>query len=49
MLKLNPEMAVEMPEQIILVQNYTAVLMVQRPDLYLLPFGRYSGIKNEKN
>ncbi len=41
-LKLNPERAVEIPEQIILVQNFTADLMAQRPDFYLPPFGRYS-------
>jgi hypothetical protein len=40
MLKLNPERAVEIPEQIILVQNFTADLMA--PDFYLLLFGRYS-------
>jgi hypothetical protein len=32
-----------------LVQNFTAFLMVQRPDFYLLPFGRYSGKRNGKN
>jgi hypothetical protein len=54
MLKLNPERVVEIsseresleifsePEKIILVQNFTADLMAQRPDFYLLPFGRYS-------
>ena len=41
-LKLNPERAVEIPEKIILVQNFTADLMAQRPDFYLPPFGRYS-------
>ncbi len=39
-LKLNPEKAVKNPEQIILVQNFTPDLMAQRPDFYLLPFGR---------
>jgi len=39
-LKLNPERAVEIPEQFILVQNFTADLMAQRPDFYLPPFGR---------
>jgi hypothetical protein len=37
MLKQNPERAVEIPEQIILVQNFTVDLMAQRPDFYLLP------------
>ena len=41
-MKPNPERAVEIPEQIILVQNFTADLMELRPDFYLLPFGRYS-------
>jgi hypothetical protein len=48
MLKLNPERAVEIPKQIILVQNFTADLMAQRPDFYLLPFGRYSWMKTGK-
>jgi hypothetical protein len=47
MLKLNPKRVVEILEQ--LVQNFMAVFMAQRPDLYLLPFGRYSAIKNGKN
>ena len=38
MLKLYPERAVEILEQIILVQSFTADLMAQRPDFYLLPF-----------
>ena len=42
LMKLNPERAVEIPEQIILVQNFTADSMAQRPDFYLPPFGRYS-------
>jgi hypothetical protein len=42
MLKLNPESSVEITEQINLVQNFTADLMAQRPDFYLLPLGRYS-------
>ena len=41
-LKLNPERAVEIREQIIIVQNFTADLMAQRPDFYPPPFGRYS-------
>jgi hypothetical protein len=49
MLKLNPEIVLQIPEQIILVQNFTAVLMAQRPGLYLLiPFGRNLCIKNGK-
>jgi hypothetical protein len=32
MLKPNPEMTVEIQEQIIFVQNFTMVLMTQRPD-----------------
>jgi hypothetical protein len=47
-LKPNPERVVEIPEQIFLVRNFTVVLMGE-PDLYLLPFGTYSGNKNGEN
>ena len=47
-MKPNPERAVENPEQIFHVQNFTVVLMAQRPDFYLLPFGSYSGMKMGK-
>ncbi len=47
-MKRNPERAVQIPEQIILVQNFTADLMAQRPDFYPLPFGRYSWMKTGK-
>jgi hypothetical protein len=48
-LKLNPEMAIEIPEQDFLVQNFMAVLMAQRQDFYLLPFGIYLVNKYGKN
>ena len=47
--KLNPEMVVEIPEQIFIVRNFMADLMAKRPDFNLLPIGRYSGKKNGKN
>jgi hypothetical protein len=47
MLKLNLEMAIEIPEMIILVLNFTVVSMAQRPDFYLLPFGKFREIKWE--
>ena len=48
MLKPNPEMTVEIPKQMCLVQNFKADLMTQIPDLYLLLFGKYSEMKTGK-
>jgi hypothetical protein len=48
MLKSNPEMAVEIPEQFFLVQKFTAVSSAQWQDFYLLLVGKYSGIQNGK-
>ena len=47
-LKLNPERAVEIPEYMYLVQNFTPVLMAQRLDLCLFPFGGYLGLGPDK-
>jgi hypothetical protein len=48
MLKSKPEMAVEIPVKIVIIQNFTAFFMAQKPDFYLLSLGRYSGMKTGK-
>jgi hypothetical protein len=48
MMKPNPERAVEIAEHIFLIQNFMAVSTAQRPNIYLLPFGRYFVMKTRK-
>jgi hypothetical protein len=48
MVKSNPEMSVEIPEQIFLVQNHDGFNGAKTGFLYLLPFRRYSGNKTGK-
>ena len=49
MVKSNPEMSVEIPEQIFLVQNFTLDLTAQRPDFCICyRLGDTREIKREK-
>ncbi len=48
MLKLNPERAVEIPETDNSCSEFYGGFMAQRPDFYLLLFGRYSWMKTVK-
>jgi hypothetical protein len=47
-LKVNPERVAENPQQLSLVQNFMGDLMAHKPDFYLPPFGRYTGMKTGK-